>query len=484
LTAPPPRTPLPPGFHLDLDPSVRTFAGGTVLAGGHPGRILRLAPDGPAALAALTGRGPLTPARRELGRRLVEVGMAYPVPPADGAVDLTGVTVVIPVRDRSGLLDQCLASIDPGLPVVVVDDGSRDPGLVKEVCRRHRARMVSRQVNGGPSAARNDGLAQVGSELVAFLDSDCVVTPGWLAPLVRMFDDPEVGAVAPRIRPLGSSWSARARFNRGRSPLDMGSHPSQVGPDQPVRYLPTAALVVRRQAITVGFDTDLRVGEDVDLVWSLVDAGWRVHYLPAVEIAHHAPETWTGLLGRRLSYGTSAGPLARRHPGRLAPVELRPWPTVAALALLAGRPRTSALVTALYGVHLARRVRTFEVPAGQALRWSAQGTAWTLFGLGRAATVVAGPVLVVAALGRGRQGRRMRRAATALALAPPVVEWWQRRPELDLFRWSVASFVDDVAYGLGVWVSCIRTRTWSPLLPSLPIRRPDRSATGDPGAAL
>jgi mycofactocin system glycosyltransferase len=470
---------LPPGFHLDLDGSVRTFAGGTVLAGGHPGRILRLAAEGPAALAALTGGGPLTPAQRRLGRRLVEVGMAHPVPPTGEPVDAARVTVVIPVRDRSKWLDACLASLDPGTRVVVVDDGSRDPGSVAEVCGRHRTRLVVRPVNGGPAAARNQGLGQVDSELVAFLDSDCVADPGWLDPLVRMFDDPEVGAVAPRIRPLGSSPSARARFNRGRSPLDMGPKPGPVGPERRVRYVPTAALVVRRRALTAGFDAGLRFGEDVDLVWSMVDAGWQVRYLPSVEVGHHAPPSWAGLLRRRFDYGTSAGPLARRHPGRLAPVELRPWPAAAALTLLAGRPRTSALVTALYGLHLAWKVRAIGIPPRLAMGWSAQGTGWTLFGLGRAATVLVGPGLALGALRGGRRGGRIRRATATLALVPPLVEWWQRRPELDPVRWSVASMADDVAYGLGVWAGSIRARTVGPLLPSLRWRGPDAGPNGD-----
>jgi mycofactocin system glycosyltransferase len=473
LIPPAPESDLPQGFHLVLDPSVRTLADGTLLVGGHPGRVLKLSDNGPAAIEALTGTGPLTTLQRRLGRRLVEAGMAHPVPPPDAIERAADVTVVIPVRDRCEFLDLCLGSIGPATPAVVVDDGSRDPGSVAEVCRRHRARLVVRDVNGGPAAARNQGLADIDSELVAFLDSDCVVPPGWLDPLARVFDDPTVGAVAPRIRPSGSSRSARDRFNRGRSPLDMGTMPSSVGPDHRVRYVPTAALVVRRAALAGGFDPGLRFGEDVHLVWSLVEAGWAVRYLPSVEVGHHDPASWAGLLGRRFRYGTSAGPLSRRHPGQLAPVQLRPWPTVAAVALLAGRPRTSLLVTAVYGLHLARRVRAVGIPPVLALRWSVQGTGWTLFGLGRAATVLAGPALLVGALRPGRRGRRIRRAAAILALVPPVVEWWQRRPELDPLRWSVASIADDGAYGLGVWVGCIRARAIGPLLPSLQWSWPD-----------
>jgi mycofactocin system glycosyltransferase len=440
-----------------------------VLAGGHPGRLLRLTTSGREALAELLDTGPSTDAARRLGRRLVDAGMAHPVAAPGTRRDAAGVTVVIPVRDRAELLERCLASLGGSSPVVVVDDGSDDRQAVADACRGHGAVVITRSVNGGPAVARNEALAHVGTELVAFLDSDCVAGPEWLEGLVGLFDDPTVGAVAPRVRPVGGQRSLRSRYLDARSPLDMGTAPGPVGPGRRVRYVPAAALVVRRRALAEGpgFDPDLRVGEDVDRIWRLVGDGWRVRYVPSVEIGHHEPGSWRALLARRLRYGTSAGPLAVRHPGRLAPVELRPWATVGAVALLAGYPRTAAAVTVASGAVLARAVRPLGVPIGLAFRWGFEGTGWTVVGLGRAATVLAGPALVAGALvgGRSRRGRRLRRASLALAVAPPLVEWWQRRPDLDPVRWVAASFVDDVSYGAGVWLGAIRARTLGPLLP-------------------
>jgi mycofactocin system glycosyltransferase len=324
---------------------------------------------------------------------------------------------------------------------------------------------VRRTCNGGPGVARNDALGRVESELVAFVDSDCTVSPGWLDGLTWLFADPEIGAVAPRVVPAArATRRAVDRFARDHSPLDLGPDEGEVGPSRAVRYVPTAALVVRREALTnVGaFDPDLRVGEDVDLVWRLLDAGWRVRYLPAVTVAHTEPGRWVDLLARRFRYGTSAAPLAERHPGRLAPVELRPWPTIAAVAALAGRPRTVAVAIAVSATVLARSVRPLGIPSGQAWTWSAQGAGWTLVGLGRATTMLAGPGLVLLAAA-GRHGRR---AALALVLVPPVVEWVRRRPDLDIARWVVASVADDVAYGAGVWTSCLRSGTFGPVLPA------------------
>ena len=227
--------------------------------------------------------------------------------------------------------------------------------------------------------------------------------------------------------------------------------------------MPTAALVVRRSALPGGFDPDLSIGEDVDLVWRLTAGGWRVRYEPSVVVHHREPGSWKGLLGRRFRYGTSAGPLARRHGARLTPVELRPWPTLVATAVLTGHAAVAVAGLAASTVALDRSTGGRGIPLAQSLRWSAGGAGWTLVGIGRAATMLGGPAVVAAAL----LGRRGRRAAALLVLAPPAVEWWRRGPRLDPVRWTLASVADDVAYGAGVWAGCLASRTLVPLVPSV-----------------
>jgi mycofactocin system glycosyltransferase len=259
--------------------------------------------------------------------------------------------------------------------------------------------------------------------------------------------------------------TALDRYAGARSALDLGPEAGEVGPDRAVRYVPTAAMVVRCSALHQGFDPALRVGEDVDLVWRLVAGGWRVRYEPSVTVHHREPRSWGRLLARRFRYGTSAGPLARRHPGALAPVELRAWPTTVAVGALAGRPVTAlAALAALAGstASLHRDLRGHAIPVTQTLRWSAAGAGWTLIGLARASTMLAGPLLLTAAW----RGRRARVTAATLVLLPAAVDWWRRRPPLDPLRWALASVADDVAYGCGVWAGCLSARTAGPLIPS------------------
>ncbi|MEA2255057.1 MAG: mycofactocin glycosyltransferase [Solirubrobacteraceae bacterium] len=452
-------TPLPPGLALVLDPSVRVHEGG-VLVGGAPRRALRLSAAGARALAALERGGADGDAAGALGRTLTDAGMAHPSPePRPAAGD---VTVVVPVRDRAAQLDRCLAALEPGTPVVVVDDGSRDGAAVAAVAARHGTRVVRRDAAGGPAAARNAALRSIDTELVAFLDSDCVPDPAWLRALVGHFDDPLVAAVAPRVRPLSAPRrGAVCGYLAARSPLDMGPRAARVAPGLPVSYVPTAALVVRRDALAGGFDEGLRYGEDVDLVWRLHERGRRVRYDPRVVVAHDEPVAVRRVLARRWRYGTSAAPLAARHPGRLAHAVLGPWPALAVALVLARRPGAAALVAAQHSVVLGERAHRLGLPRSLGPRWFARGAASAGLSMSRYVATFALPVAVAAAL------RRRRPLGLALLALPALEEWWRRRPDLGPVRWTALSLADDAAYGLGVWWGSARARTLAPLVPDV-----------------
>jgi hypothetical protein len=253
----------------------------------------------------------------------------------------------------------------------------------------------------------------------------------------------------------------------------MGERECDVGPGRRVAYLPTAALIVRRTALATGFDPDLRYGEDVDLVWRLCATGWRVRYDPAVVVGHTEPDTWAGLLARRFRYGTSAAPLARRHPGRLPATVLRPRRALACGLVLAGRPVPALAVIAASTAVLARQLRGTGVPALRAPGWAFGGAARTLAEMSRASTVLAGPALLVL----GARAPRARLSVLSLLAAGPLREWRRRRPPLDPVRWTLASFVEDCAYGAGVWRGCAGERTIAPVRPSW---RPEAGRTESP----
>ncbi|HVW79922.1 MAG TPA: mycofactocin biosynthesis glycosyltransferase MftF [Mycobacteriales bacterium] len=455
-------TPLPERLDVTVDRDTRELPGGR-LVGGTPRRMLRLSETGRAALAELRRGTAVSPAARQLGRRMTDAGLAHPAPAAAPAVD---VTVVVPVRDRVEALDRCLASIG-GAHCVVVDDGSHDAAAVAAVVRRHGARLIRREVPGGPAVARNAALRRtstgsgIGTELVAFLDSDCVAPPSWVERLAGHFADPLVGAVAPRVVPAGRAGSKR--FGDRVGLLDLGTRPARVQPLGRIAFVPTAALVVRRSALEASggeFDAALRYGEDVDLVWRLDAAGWRVRYDPAVEVAHDEAAGYATRLARRFRYGTAAAPLAKRHPHASAHLVGSPWPFAAVAGVLTGRRAVAVAGAAGTLIGVGRALRRADAGELSAATQGARTLAGTWHGTGRYATQFGLPLLAAAAW---RGGTRRAVTLAALVATPPVVDWYATRPGVPLTRYVAGRIPDDAAYGAGVYAGCVKERTAAPL---------------------
>jgi len=507
----------PAGLGLRPDPGARLLAGGTVLVGGYPVRVLRLTPAGARQVAGWWSGAPVpdSPRARALARRLLDTGIAHPVP-GGGTPGPGDVTVVVPVRDREAELTRCLAGLSGGVcqggpggwippgeegrspgpaqarmpRVIVVDDGSRDPAAIARVAAGAGARVLRRAVNGGPGAARNTGLAAADTPLVAFLDSDCVPGPGWLDALLPHFADQAVGAVAPRIVPDEAGHTWLARYEGASSTLDMGARASIVRPGSRVPYVPGAALVVRRAAAGTGFTEAMRVGEDVDFVWRLAASGWRVRYEPTATMRHRHRVRLSEWFARRKDYGTSAAILEERHPGTVRPLYVSGWTALAWLAAAAGRPAAGVACTGASIALLARRLA--QVTGEDWLRPTAR-TAWPLAArlagggtlatgrpLGSAISRTWWPVALPAALAV----RRLRWPLAALVVVPPLLDWLDRRPPLDPVRYLAARLLDDIGYSLGVWQGCAERRTMRPLLPRLASRHLDTPRANSAGTMM
>jgi glycosyltransferase involved in cell wall biosynthesis len=214
---------------------------------------------------------------------------------------------VIPSRDRHALLADCLASLrgqEPpgGWELIVVDDGSEEPlEVTVERCAAAELPVrCLRQDAAGLNAARNFGLSHVTGEIVAFLDDDTIVSPGWAMALDRGFAETGCDAIGGRVV-LGFEgglepprWLTEqrllylSRYDLGDSPRPILATPFPVGANFAVARARLEALGGFRE----GLD---RVGGELisngewELLRRLVGAGGTVLYWPAAEVCHRVP---------------------------------------------------------------------------------------------------------------------------------------------------------------------------------------------------
>lgn len=440
---------------LRLDRSYRRPGSGSVIVGGSPLRLFRLTEAGRAVAAALECDGDLPDGHRRLTDRLIDAGVVHPVLPTQ-AIEAAALTVVIPA------FRELPAHLPGDCRCIVVDDASPEP-----VPERDGVVTVRLDHNIGPAGARNRGLAVVDTPFVAFVDSDVSITDSELLRLASHLGDPSVALVAPRVR-AASAPGALAGYERHHSPLDMGAEPARVAAATRVSYVPAAVIVCRTDAVRAigGFDERLRFGEDVDLVWRLVEGGWRCRFEPAVEALHRTRPTLRGWLAQRFRYGTSAAPLARRHPGALAPVRINGWSAATWIPVVAGMPLLGGLIGSLSAVLLVRKLPFLA--ARESLRIAALGNLYAGRLLAAAITRAWWPLAVVAAL----VSRRARRVLLAAVLVPALLD---RRGQpssvdsvraVDPVRALVLRILDDGAYGAGLWAGAMRHRCVEVLLPS------------------
>lgn len=475
---------VPPGVRVRLSDDVVRCDGGNTLFGTRSGRILRLAPvavrmlqDGDFTVTDRTGA--------VLSRALFDRGMADPLWPeraseADPTAALRDVTVVVPVRDRAMALASLLDALPPVGDVVVVDDGSLDADAVTAVCATAGVRVVRHPASQGPAAARNTGIAHATTEFVAVIDSDVVPDEYALAHLRRHFDDPLVGVVGPRIlgaQAAGTGWLAR--YEAASSSLDLGPVAGPVAPLTRLSYLPSATLMLRARALGSGFDADLQVAEDVDLVWRMVADGWRARYAPEAQVHHDHRTSAVAWMSRKSYYGTGAALLAQRHGALVAPMRLHPL-SAAVVALAATQRRsTLAAATGLAAAQVlltAQRVRTQH--RDHPIRLGATLTLMSLTAAaaqtGAALTRHHWPVALLLAT----RSRRTRRMVVLAALTCGTRGY--RTSELDPVRYLLARRVDDLAYGFGLWRGALAARSPRCLLPTFTSLRSTRAAAPPP----
>ena len=279
------------------------------------------------------------PADSALAQASVPAGLVGP--PAFAASQPTRpVAVIVPVYGGATLVQACLASVFATVPagtkVIVVDDASPEREIVdtlSELQRSKRIRLIRHSENRGFPAACNAGLRAAarlaGTHDVVLLNSDTVVTAGWLADLRALVQEaPDIGTATPL------SNDASILSYPKPAPSAANANPILAGP---------ALALLARQAATanrgiaveiptgVGFCLYIRneclravgvlredlfaqgYGEENDFCLRARHLGWRHVGAPGVYVAHVGGQSFGAAAAALISRNLAV--LEARYPG-------------------------------------------------------------------------------------------------------------------------------------------------------------------------
>ena len=221
--------------------------------------------------------------------------------------------MVIPTRDRPDHLRLCLrsvrASLGSGDEVIVVDSASSDP-RVRTVAAEHGVTYLRADLQGA-SRARNVGWRAARHEVVAFIDDDVRVLPGWASALRDAFEShPSVAFVTGRLQlPPDVIWTDVPISTKE------DTEPALLEALTPGLLGHSANLAVRRCALRAigGFDERLGAGadfmaaEDNDLWDRLFAVGLVGRYEPDARAWHEQWRRRRDLIALNWSYGFGSG---------------------------------------------------------------------------------------------------------------------------------------------------------------------------------
>ena len=211
-------------------------------------------------------------------------------------------TLAIVILNWNGkkLLEQFLPSVvhySPEGQLYIVDNASTDDSL--DFVRTHfpEIHIVENPTNSGYAGGYNRALQHIKADVYCLLNSDVLVTEGWLSPILRTFEEERIAVVQPKIKDekrrtyfeyAGAAGGFIDRYGfpycRGRVfetiEEDKGQYnkPSPV----PIFWASGACFFIRAEVFHQlgGFDEDFFAHQEE------IDLCWRVHHLGK---HHHQP---------------------------------------------------------------------------------------------------------------------------------------------------------------------------------------------------
>lgn len=266
----------------------------------------------------------LTDKLRQPKPALETVKKAFHHLPVTANADWPFFSIVVCSYNGSLTIRECLQGLMklnyPFYEVIVIDDGSTDK--TAQIAAEFDVKLISTP-NKGLSAARNLGALEAKGEIISYIDDDAIPDSEWLLYLAATFNDCYYAAVGgPNIAPHDVSFIADCVDHSPGAPSHV------LITDVEAEHIPGCNFSIRKSALAKlgGFDTQfIAAGDDVDMCWRIIEAGWKIGFNPGAMVWHHRRRTAKSYWKQQLGYGKAEALLERKWPQKYNNIGHKTW---------------------------------------------------------------------------------------------------------------------------------------------------------------
>ena len=210
------------------------------------------------------------------------------------------VSIIIPLKNEEKYIELCLKSLisqqysKDCFEIIVVDNGSTDKSL--EIVKKYNVKIIY-CLDGNIAKVRNVGTAAAKGEILAFVDSDCVVSSNWLTEGVNILNRPKVVATGSGYKaPHNATWVENAWLIESKVE------------ERFVKFVPCGNFIVKASIFHEigGFNETLVTCEDADICERIVNSDYLIINSTKIESVHlRNPKKIIDFMKKEIWYGSN-----------------------------------------------------------------------------------------------------------------------------------------------------------------------------------
>jgi GT2 family glycosyltransferase len=259
------------------------------------------------------------------------------------------ISVVVAARNELQYIERCITSLCTqsyeGLYEVIVVDGLSTDGTYERLQALQETHTFTLLQNPKINAAagRNIGIERAQGDYIAFIDADAVAAPDWLEQIRSTFENSNaVGVGGPDLLPEDSSELARMIGLVMTSPLASGGrlNPStqhvMMDEERWVEHIPTVNLCLTRAIFDEvgGFDEHFVKGQDLELSYRIIQAGYKLLYSPKIRVVHYRKETIMEFSKQIFKWAKAKIAILKKHGMHGLTSHVYLWPAYLAISFI------------------------------------------------------------------------------------------------------------------------------------------------------